>query len=703
MTSGGYIIDCKGNGACKTTDRDYKDKMLALCAAKPDAEKQQCGADYYTNFPATYDATVQASGIAQDAFEKLLRVVKGEDAYAVFGGVEVHDLIKRLKDDPDPKKRQEAAKRLGDIGGEEVIEPLIFSLAHDDDDWVRNSAAHSLARLSAERATEQLIASLADRHFVVRATSAYGLGRLGAREAVWPLIPLLNDPDELVRSQAELALINIGDPRAADALRECCGEAKVVELYRSAAKRAKKEGELTQAIVYYQELMKFEPRDHSHPLNSGHIYREMGEPDKAEKSYGKSLRLCPDCDGLAAKRALAELKAIKGGFSRPASFVGVLFADILRPGQESNVEREARSVLGNLVFESLKAEKFDVSVADLGRAKSAGAIDEDDIVSRETYCAALAGAMKQKACIYAAVEKIKGSEELSLGLFYVEQKSAEVTHSASKRISIDDLRAEPKDIAGDLARKLAIKVQGGVLSAGGFDISKCGRNEACVADAEAYNDGILQVCANEGDTKKCEDDYVRQFPSSYDEVVKKIPNFSKDQHTRLEAIEDGGSVEEVYPGKGTAQGSPSLKFSSPSYPYRHIKQYDAVVLSKEDGATVFPVYGYDKLDKGYCAEQGNVCGWSPCYEYGDINEDKRILLHVFSGAIMSFFSNLNRVKGTHIWRLKRPEEHLDEFRLKAFQECRPDQKLDDEMLIEAVVGSPANDWKSGGNDAVEPE
>lgn len=83
----GYVIDCRGNGACEAADRQYKNGILSACASETDdANRQACVGSYYTNFPASYDATVQATQIAQGAFEKLRRVVGGEDANTVFGG-----------------------------------------------------------------------------------------------------------------------------------------------------------------------------------------------------------------------------------------------------------------------------------------------------------------------------------------------------------------------------------------------------------------------------------------------------------------------------------------------------------------------------------------------------------------------------------------------------------------------------------------
>lgn len=87
MISGGYDFDCKANSACEAAAREYNNKILGVCAAKPnDSEKEACVGSYYRSLPTSFDNTVQATSIAQDAFEKLQQVVAGQDANAVFGG-----------------------------------------------------------------------------------------------------------------------------------------------------------------------------------------------------------------------------------------------------------------------------------------------------------------------------------------------------------------------------------------------------------------------------------------------------------------------------------------------------------------------------------------------------------------------------------------------------------------------------------------
>ncbi len=117
--------------------------------------------------------------------------------------------------DEEATARGRAAAALGRIGDMRAVQPLIAVLEQIYESWrVRGWAASALAALGDRRAVEPLIAALKHGEYEVRESAAAALGRMKAVEAVLPLGCLLKDERAVVRATAARALKNIGTAEA---------------------------------------------------------------------------------------------------------------------------------------------------------------------------------------------------------------------------------------------------------------------------------------------------------------------------------------------------------------------------------------------------------------------------------------------------------------------------------------------------------
>ena len=157
-------------------------------------------------------------------------------AVLMLPGQEAATSLLPLLEDKEEFVRQEAAYALGQTRSRIVVGPLIERLARDKKDGVRGAAAVALGHIGDEAAVVPLAEILSPQiafadqmkrkkkeknEFVLRAV-ARSLGQIGSRAGVPALVAALEDekaPDD-VRREAALALGQIGDPSARNALQE---------------------------------------------------------------------------------------------------------------------------------------------------------------------------------------------------------------------------------------------------------------------------------------------------------------------------------------------------------------------------------------------------------------------------------------------------------------------------------------------------
>lgn len=164
-----------------------------------------------------------------------------ERAARDLGRLQVDDVVEALIDsllrDPEKDVRKEAARSLGNLGAEEARPALRQAARHDPSKRVREAAEDALKKLRPERRPrpywpeyrrydrdeaklDKLLRELASPHKSERKDAAKDLGKLKDRRAVPALIQALkHDPEEDVREEAAEALGRIGDRSALPALR----------------------------------------------------------------------------------------------------------------------------------------------------------------------------------------------------------------------------------------------------------------------------------------------------------------------------------------------------------------------------------------------------------------------------------------------------------------------------------------------------
>jgi HEAT repeat protein len=113
-----------------------------------------------------------------------------------------------------------------------AIVPILAPLLENDPDRaVRRAAAYGLRRTADRGAVQSLLRALTDADKATRIHAIMGLGELQSREAVEPLLEILDDPSSA--GSAAKALVDIGDERALDPLRNAATSAKSARTQRT--------------------------------------------------------------------------------------------------------------------------------------------------------------------------------------------------------------------------------------------------------------------------------------------------------------------------------------------------------------------------------------------------------------------------------------------------------------------------------------
>lgn len=133
------------------------------------------------------------------------------------GPAAMEQLVDRLRYDPSPEVRWQAALELEALGNPKAVPDLLVALA-DSSALVRTGAAEALKGIPDPRSVQPLIRALRDRDTAVRRAATEGLGRIGEPAAVGPLTRVLFHRDVQTRRRAVEALRLLKDPACGLAL-----------------------------------------------------------------------------------------------------------------------------------------------------------------------------------------------------------------------------------------------------------------------------------------------------------------------------------------------------------------------------------------------------------------------------------------------------------------------------------------------------
>ncbi|HYR86514.1 MAG TPA: HEAT repeat domain-containing protein [Terriglobia bacterium] len=126
--------------------------------------------------------------------------------------------LRQLMDgEPDEAVRRTAAYALARIGTPMAFEPLRAALGDSSDD-VRRIAADGIGSLRDSRALDTLVEVLRDSSPAVRRIAASALGGIGDRRALEPLLGALDDPEQAVVDAAANSLAAFGGAELVDPL-----------------------------------------------------------------------------------------------------------------------------------------------------------------------------------------------------------------------------------------------------------------------------------------------------------------------------------------------------------------------------------------------------------------------------------------------------------------------------------------------------
>ena len=120
-------------------------------------------------------------------------------------------------------RQSQAASQLTEEERESLRTSLAVTL-QDENPGVRQAAALALAQLGDERATDALIDALSDEDPDVRRDAAYALGEIEDLRALEPVLALLSDSASDVRRAAAWVLGELEDPRAVEPLITALGD-----------------------------------------------------------------------------------------------------------------------------------------------------------------------------------------------------------------------------------------------------------------------------------------------------------------------------------------------------------------------------------------------------------------------------------------------------------------------------------------------
>lgn len=177
---------------------------LSLCVILPlllGMVLSGCGGGENTE---TQSASTTQTGLELDPVQQQVQSAPEDPKKAQ----EIQDLIRKLRSS-DEREAYDAVLKLGMMGDETAVEPLLRIARRGKSEHMRQAALRALGSLGDPRAFEMVLDGLRSRDLTERRNAAAGLGHFKNDAAIEPLIDALRDDDGWVRMNAQGSLKKI--------------------------------------------------------------------------------------------------------------------------------------------------------------------------------------------------------------------------------------------------------------------------------------------------------------------------------------------------------------------------------------------------------------------------------------------------------------------------------------------------------------
>ncbi|GEM_PF-3105720 len=226
--------------------------------------------------------------------------------------------------------------------------------------------------------------------------------------------------------------------------------------YEALAQAAEKSKQPEEAILYYEQLTKLDPQNANYLFKLAQLYAQSGKYDQAVASCEKSIELCEDCDGLAAKRLLPKLEKEKKFFdkySKPIPFIGFSTTD---PDFDDGI----LSTFVDSFLREIKKTKLEIPLPNISEITANLRIPAS---CTEAECTAeIVGAMGLAAGFYGTIDWIPATKKYRFTLNYVTQTNAAIAHRVTVNASKNEIKNafQLNHIANQLAQKMLKELKG---------------------------------------------------------------------------------------------------------------------------------------------------------------------------------------------------------------------------------------------------
>ncbi len=360
-------------------------------------------------------------------------------------------MIKILQTDTHELYRLYAANALGSMGDRSLVPVLFAEYQNETSNSVRAEIKSSLSVLGYEITESETNGhSLLVKKSETSSSAEDGHAPLPVEEPasvpsaqegpVVPAIAASSQPEKVAGA----------DPKPTFT------SAEQIIKYEQLAQAAEKSNLPEDAIAYYEKLIQLDPQNAGYLLKLARLDAQLQKYDEAIKNCGASIKLCEDCDDLAAKRLLPQLKkesAFFNKYSQSIPYIGFFTTD---PGFDDGILK----TFGDSFLREIKKTKLKVILPDVPEITANLSIPAS---CTDAECTAeIVGAMGLESGFYGTIDWIVATKKYKFTLNYVRRADASIPH----RVTVYASKSEIKNpfklsyLANQIAQKMLKELKG---------------------------------------------------------------------------------------------------------------------------------------------------------------------------------------------------------------------------------------------------